>query len=49
MGKIEKTSTLESIKEKQKNPWLEENYDAIVAFNRRVEAKGVFSDNLRRF
>lgn len=29
--------------------WQEENRDAIEAYNRRVEAQGVFSDGLRTF
>lgn len=29
--------------------WLEENRDAIEAYNQRVERQGVFSDGLRAF
>ena len=29
--------------------WAEENHDAIGAYNRRIEAEGVFSDGLRSF
>lgn len=29
--------------------WLEENRDAIEAYNQRVEGQGVFSDGLRTF
>jgi antitoxin CcdA len=29
--------------------WLEENRDAIEAYNQRVEGRGVFSDGLRTF
>ena len=29
--------------------WLSENADAILAYNKRVESQGVFSDGLRNF
>ena len=33
----------------KRREWKEENRDAIEAYNRRIEAGGVFSDGLRRF
>jgi antitoxin CcdA len=34
--------------EKRRN-WREENCEAIEAYNKRIEARGVFSDGLRSF
>lgn len=39
----------ELIREEKRRQWLEENREAIEAYNRRIEADGVFSDGLRRF
>lgn len=39
----------EAVKRKQRELWLAGNQDAIAAYNKRVEAGGVFSDGLRRF
>ncbi|HEX7776305.1 MAG TPA: type II toxin-antitoxin system CcdA family antitoxin [Parvibaculum sp.] len=36
-------------REKERERWLEENREAIEAFNRRIERDGVWSDGLRRF
>jgi len=35
--------------EEKRREWREENQEAIKAYNRRVEAAGVFSDGLRKF
>jgi antitoxin CcdA len=37
------------LKQKQRDRWLEENRDAIRAYNTHVEKYGVFSDDLRSF
>lgn len=37
------------VKEQEEKKWLEENSEAIEAFNTRVEQHGVFSDGLRNF
>ncbi|MBV1775674.1 type II toxin-antitoxin system CcdA family antitoxin [Burkholderiaceae bacterium DAT-1] len=51
---INLSATLEAalvlaLREKQRAQWLEENRDAIDAYNQDVDAKGVFSDGLRSF
>ncbi len=40
---------VEMVLEEKRREWKEENRDAIAAYNRRIEADGVFSDGLRRF
>lgn len=40
---------IEMMLEGKRREWREENRDAIEAYNRRIEAGGVFSDGLRRF
>jgi antitoxin CcdA len=40
---------IEILLEAKRREWREENRDAIEAYNRRIEAEGVFSDGLRRF
>lgn len=39
----------EALREQARKRWLEENREAIEAFNRRIERDGVWSDGLRRF
>jgi antitoxin CcdA len=39
----------QAVRERQREAWLEENEDAIDAYNARVGRRGVFSDGLRRF
>lgn len=39
----------EAIRDKQRQQWLQENRQAIEDYNRRIEAEGCFSDNLRSF
>lgn len=39
----------EIVGEVQGRRWLEENRDALEDYNRRIEKRGVFSDDLRRF
>lgn len=40
---------VEMLLEEKRCRWREQNKEAIEAYNRRVEASGVFSDNLRGF
>jgi antitoxin CcdA len=40
---------VEMLLEEKRCKWREKNKEAIDAYNRRVEASGVFSDNLRNF
>ncbi len=37
------------VKKKKEQEWLEENREAIEAYNTRVESDGLFSDGFRRF
>jgi antitoxin CcdA len=39
----------ELLREEKRRKWQEENREAIEAYNRRIEAVGVFSDGLRHF
>lgn len=39
----------ELLREQKQQQWLQENQEAVEAYNRRIEANGVFSDGLRRF
>lgn len=43
------TSLVEILREKQRAAWLDDNRDAVEAYNRRVEKHGLFSDGLRQF
>lgn len=39
----------EIVRQAQRDQWLAENKDALHDYNRRIEARGAFSDGLRRF
>ena len=39
----------EIVRQAQSKQWLEDNKNALDAYNRRIEARGTFSDGLRRF
>lgn len=39
----------EIVRQARSKQWLAENKDALEEYNRRVEARGTFSDGLRRF
>jgi len=39
----------EVLREEQRRKWLAENREAINEYNSRIESRGVFSDELRRF
>ena len=39
----------EVVKKREEQQWLEENKEAIDAFNERVEKRGLFGDKYRRF
>ena len=52
--KINLSQTLEAalaveLKKRREAAWLEENKDAIAAYNRHVEKHGLFSDRFRSF
>jgi antitoxin CcdA len=40
---------VEVLLEEQRRRWLEENTEAMAEYNRRIEANGGFSDDLRGF
>jgi antitoxin CcdA len=40
---------IEVLVDRQRAAWASENREAIEAYNRRVAARGVFGDKLRRF
>jgi len=40
---------VEMLLDEKRREWREENREAIEAYNRRIEADGVFSDGLRKF
>ncbi|MGZ4955575.1 MAG: type II toxin-antitoxin system CcdA family antitoxin [Methylobacter sp.] len=40
---------VEMLLEEKRREWREENREAIEAYNRRIEADGIFSDGLRKF
>lgn len=39
----------EIVRQAQNKQWLEDNKKALDVYNRRIEARGIFSDGLRRF
>jgi len=39
----------EILRDQKRREWQEENQEAIEEYNRRIEARGVFSDGLRQF
>ena len=39
----------EVVRKREEQQWLEENKEAIDAFNERVEKRGLFGDKYRRF
>ncbi len=39
----------EIVRKAQSEQWLAENRNALEEYNRRIEARGTFSDGLRRF
>ncbi len=49
LSAILETALLEELNQKQRELWRQENEKAIQAYNRFVEEKGVFSDDLRSF
>jgi antitoxin CcdA len=39
----------EILRDEKQRSWKEENREAVEEYNRRIEARGVFSDGLRQF
>jgi antitoxin CcdA len=53
-GKLNLSATLEAaveheLRQLRKREWLEQNENAVQAYNRDVEEQGAFSDGLRTF
>ncbi|MBP1627682.1 MAG: CcdB antidote CcdA [Holophagaceae bacterium] len=46
---IAEEALVKAVQARLEQSWLEENAEAIQAFNERVEARGVYSDGLRSF
>jgi antitoxin CcdA len=49
LSKVLEQRLVEMLMDEKRKEWRKENRDAIEAYNRRIEAVGVFSDGLRRF
>ena len=49
LSRLLEQALVEALTEKKRSEWLEENREALEAYNERVEARGVFSDGLRTF
>jgi antitoxin CcdA len=49
LSKIAEDAIRNALRRKQQQQWLAENADAIAAYNRRVDERGLFSDGLRQF
>lgn len=49
LSSVAETALAQAVKDSMAERWLKENVDAIQAYNKRVEAHGVFSDGARTF
>jgi antitoxin CcdA len=49
LSRVFENALQEAIREERRRRWLEENRDAIDAYNARVDDRGVFSDAWRKF
>jgi antitoxin CcdA len=49
ISRIAEQALAQAVQESLGRRWAEENAEGIQAYNRRVEARGVFSDGLRSF
>ena len=49
LSKSFETYLNELVRQKAEKAWKKENFQAIEAFNERIEKQGVFSDGLRSF
>ena len=49
LSKLLEQALVEALTEKKRTEWLEQNREALEAYNERVEERGVFSDGLRTF
>jgi len=49
LSKLLEQALVDALTEKKRTEWLEQNREALEAYNERVKARGVFSDGLRNF
>ena len=49
LSSVAEAAIAQAVKELMAEQWLKENDEAIREYNQRVEARGVFSDDLRAF
>ena len=49
LSKVLETALQQAIRETEQQAWLVENQDSIDAYNAKVEERGLFSDDWRRF
>lgn len=49
LSRLLEQALIETLAEKKREEWLEQNREALEAYNQRVEQRGVFSDGLRTF
>ncbi len=49
LSSVAEMALAQAVKDFMAERWLKENVDAIQAYNKRVEAHGVFSDGARTF
>lgn len=49
LSSVAEAAIIQAVRESLAEQWLKENAEAIQAYNKRVDAHGVFSDDLRTF
>ena len=49
LSRLLEQALIDALTEKKRTEWLDQNREALEAYNQRVEERGVFSDGLRTF
>lgn len=49
LSKMLEQALIEELTKKKREEWIEQNREALEAYNQRIEERGVFSDGLRTF
>lgn len=49
LSKMLEQALIEALTKKKREEWIEQNREALEAYNQRIEERGVFSDGLRTF
>ncbi|MEB4589624.1 type II toxin-antitoxin system CcdA family antitoxin [Candidatus Thiothrix sp. Deng01] len=49
LSRLLEQALIETLIQKKRTEWLEQNRAALEAYNQRIEERGVFSDGLRNF